>query len=665
MAERKRPWRTAVRWGLTIAIIVLAFVGGERDERPKPEVTDEPGTSKLEIVSISDADVTPGDAIVVAYRGADEGAPVEATVARKPADIIVRERDSVVVRVPRDVAPGKAGLRIVQGKQRSKAWDLHVQKTNYRKLVARLVGGLALFVFGLSLLALGVRGLAGHRVRVLLGKLTRSSARAVGVGVLVGAVTQLTSSAAAFSVSLVEARLMALAPAVAVLVGAQLGASITGALLPVALTQQSLLVIAIGVLWLRLATDRRGGAIARLVLGAGLMLYGLHLLQTSVEPLVGDPQLLPVVGYLRDGGLLGYLACAAAGAVLALVLQGPGPAYVLVVGLAQASGALPLENALALLAGTNLGAALGMALVAWQSGRATRALVGPHVLFGAYATLFALAMLPLATALADALAGKADALAYGHTVMQPHMSARIAIGFALTQVTVAAAWLGALPALVRRTAVRRSPASRVSSPDLAVSAAQRDLTRVLESHRLGLDVAFETSSSGDRARSPETEEALGEARRVLEGHLRTLSAEAASTEGERLTRVLVACLQLQRVVEQLVHVAELAVERGVRLAEDELERLAAMHKLARESCEAVIVALASGAAPDLEAAGAREIRMNLLEAEARTAAVTRRAGTLDSVSLRVGLAELIDAYEHVGNHLFRVLKALGDDGDDV
>ena len=66
-----------------------------------------------------------------------------------------------------------------------------------------------------------------------------------------GAVTQLTTSAAAFTVSLVEARLLAFASTIAVFVGPQLGVSITGALLPVPVARESLLIIVIGVAWTR------------------------------------------------------------------------------------------------------------------------------------------------------------------------------------------------------------------------------------------------------------------------------------------------------------------------------------------------------------------------------------------------------------------------------
>ncbi len=89
----------------------------------------------------------------------------------------------------------------------------------------------------------------------------------------------------------------------------------------------------------------------------------------------------------------------------------------------------------------------------------------------------------------------------------------------------------------------------------------------------------------------------------------------------------------------------------------------AMHALATESFAAMIAAVEGDGRLDLEAVTAREIRMNQLESESRTA--IKAVNTKDSAAIRLGLGELIDAYEHVGNHLLRVAKALGYERDDL
>lgn len=657
MARARRRWRLLLGWALTLGIAIYAIVGsGSADEPKLAATTDETeDASTLRITGISDGEVSPGDAVIIKFTGATSDAPLEAKVAKRPAQIIVREDTSVVVRIPSDVPTGKASLRLHQGTRKSKAWDLHIRTSNHKKLIARLLGGLALFVFGLGLLALGLRGLAGHRLRAWLSRLTESPARGIAIGALVGTGTQLTSSSAAFTVSLVDARMLRVTPAIAVLVGAQLGASITGALIPVQLSSESLLVIAIGVVWSRLAQTRRGSAIANVVLGAGLMLYGLHLLQTSVEPLVSDPTILPYVEYLRSAGALSLVRCAMIGALLAFVLQGPGPVYVLVVGLAQTTTTLPLANALAILAGTNLGAGLAMSMIAWQAGPTMRPLARAHLWFAIAATLMTVAMVPLTASLATRLVP--DAVVYGHSVLRTRVAAQLSVAFISGEIVAGVLWLAAIPRVTRF-------ASRVRERAIEEATGTRsdaELANALVQLRSALTSALEMSTTGDRARATAAELALTESRTLLEERYRRSGAQITD---ERDVRALVAGLQLHRAVEQAVHVAELCVERGVRISEEAQERLAAMHTLAGESFDELLAALAEQRSPDLEEAGAREIRINALEAEGRKATVIRSRRRGDSTSsLNIGVAELIDTFENVGNHLFRVAKALLDDPD--
>ena len=659
MASGRERLRTVVRWLLSLAVVgfIISDWGGD-DEHVTPQPSDEPdGSLTFQITSIGEADVNPGDAVVVQYEGADPAKPLEATIAHHAAEVIVRNSSSVVVRVAPNAPTGKAGLRLVQGDKRTKSWDLQIRPNKHRKLITRLLGGLALFLHGLGLLAIGLRGLAGSRVRALLGRWTRSAPQAVGVGILVGGVTQLTTSAAAFAVGLVDARLLALGPTVAIFVGAQLGASLTGALLPVALASESLLVITLGLLWTRLATGRRGAAIARVLLGTGLMLYGLHLLQTSVQPLVSDPKILPYVEYLRDPGMLALALCAIAGALIALVLQGPGPVYILVIGLSQ-TGVIPLANAFAILAGTNLGAALGMSLISWQSGKLTRPLAAPHLGFGAFAMAFALATIPLWIAVTPG----ADVIQYGQRVVRPDVSRYVALGFALTQIAAGALWLLVLPRLTRRAIRRPVVVAPSEAPDVLALGVQRELANVLVAHQEALDGALEMSCTSDRGRGAATEATLTEARRSLEKQYAVV-ASGSSVQLDRTAQTVISMLQLQRQVEQLVSVAELAIERGVRLSPDDQACLRKLHGVASESYAAATAALARGVAVDIEAAGGREIQMNLLEVEARRAPMITKRN--ESGSFGLGLTELIDTYEHVGNHLFRLCKTLGADPEEL
>ena len=665
MADRggRRRLRLAAAWLLTAVIAVFALVdwGGDDDARIAATAGDGDGDPELRIRMLSDAEVSPGDAIVVRFDNADPALPLAARIGGETADILDRRPRSAVVRVPLDAPTGRAPLRLTQGSRKSKAWDLLVRPPRHRKLWPRIIGGLALFLYGFGVLASGLRGLAGRRLRAQLGRLTEAPLRATGLGVAIGAATQLTTTATAVTVGLIEARLLALAPALAIAVGALLGASLIGALLPLGFAKVSLEIIAVGVVWTTLADRRHARAVGHAVLGAGLVLYGLRLLQTGVEPLLADPKLLPYVGYLQAGGL-GPLALAfLVGVIGGLILQGPGPVYGLGLGLAQVSGALSLSNLLAILAGANLGAAIGAALILGSSARA-RPLARWQLGFGIAAALVGLALVPAVVALADALVpGAPDAIDYRKSVMVPHLSGHLALGFAASQLAIAAG----LAALVAGPLARRLRA-RPSDPGRATATAELALPELaagLRKHRAALDAIVATVATGERNRG-ELEATLAEARAGAEELFASLADAPSSPDLDRARRATLGTLQLQRAVEHLVHVAELGVERGLALSPAEHELVGRLHRLADASLAALIEATDGGRAIDLEAARGREIEMNLVEAAARTAGTSVAPRHNQSTSVRLGLAELIDGFEHLGNHLFRVAKALTEDDDD-
>jgi hypothetical protein len=115
MADRggRRRLRLAAAWLLTAAIAVFALVdwGGDDDARIAATAGDGDGDPELRIRMLSDAEVSPGDAIVVRFDNADPALPLAARIGGETADILDRRPRSAVVRVPLDAPTGRAPLR--------------------------------------------------------------------------------------------------------------------------------------------------------------------------------------------------------------------------------------------------------------------------------------------------------------------------------------------------------------------------------------------------------------------------------------------------------------------------------------------------------------------------------------------------------------------------
>jgi hypothetical protein len=318
--------------------------------------------------------------------------------------------------------------------------------------------------------------------------------------------------------------------------------------------------------------------------------------------------------------------------------------FALVVGLLQVTGALGLTNALAMLAGTPLGAALGTALVAWPLPSHARRLAWLHLQVGLICTVVLACTSSAWAYLAHLVApGDLAATAFGQRILYPNAHAHLAIGFVAGQLTITALVMLVLPRL------SRPPAAPVAAPrrrpeGLALSMLVPACADALRQVPLLI-------RHGDRNLAGEAERALATASRLVDTQL---------ASDDRVSRApLVAAAHLPRALAELVRVAERGIEGGLVLDEPAHATLAAAHEIVGVSLTSVADALAGGAV-DLEAARAREIRLNAREADVRRVLA---ASTGAAASAR-WLGELLDAYEAVGNRVWRVLEAAAHELED-
>jgi hypothetical protein len=682
-----RRLRLALAWTLSAAVVggyyLIGGTGEDEEGRVREVAAPAPADDddKLDIVEVIPSEATPGSALQVRFTGghgevrallstSGEGSRAESL------ELLHGKPGEIVVRVPAAARPGRHKLRLQMGENRetrSKPYDLRLKPINRQKLFRSVLGGLALLVFGLRTMSRGSREYTGQRGHGLIAGIARRTTTAAALGMLVGTATQFTTTAAGLVVGLIESHLLTAGPAAAVLLGAQVGAATAPSLLGLASTsREGLLLVVIGVIWLSLADDRRGKALGKVILGCGLLFYGLHLLRIGFEPLVSDPELLPYMDRFQSDGLGGRLVCVATGALLAALLQGPAPVFALVLGLAQATGRLDLQSGLAILAGTGLGASVGTAVVAWPFGAEPRRLARLYFAMALVGTVLLASTVDLWAFIGDRLvSGHPNEVAYGKKVLMPQIGRHLATSFVLSQLAVAVLLGAALP-LFMKVVARLTPATRAPSPlqGTAGATALRDgLGRVLEAQKQALLAITDLALSGHRHRGTDGEHALADARAELEALFGgAMQARADRHELGRLRQAALATLQLQRALEDLLRNAERATERALALSPageaweliaTDATALRSLHALLVEGLDA-LAAQVAGAPPDLDAARSREIRMNAIEAQIRHALLTHVEGGEEprTVALRLNSTDLTNAYENAGNHLYRLHEAL-------
>jgi hypothetical protein len=673
-SRRPRRLKLLFAWLCTVLVIGVYFSLPDGEELPgaadpRHLGADQPIPARIEVIAVTPSDATAGSAITVLFAGAQHPESVQAFVGKSELPVLSRFEDSLVVRLPSNLAPGHLKLRVSDGQERSKPYDLRVKLENWRKPFRSIIGGFALLIFGIGVLGRGAREAVGLRSTHVLARWAQRGPAALGMGIGLGALAQSTTAAASVLAGLVSSSLLALGPAAAAFLGAQLGTASAPLISGLFDPREGLLVVALGVMWLGFASNRRTTALARLTLGVGLIAFGLQTLRPGFEPFVQDPTLLSIVTRLRATEPLGIAACALLGAALVAIFQGPAPVCVLVLVLAQTTAQWDLRTALAVLSGSGLGAAIG-SLVTSAAGPSSRKLALLNLMLGLASTVLAACSVDVFAHLADwVVPGVPHEVRWGKRVLLPNLGLHLGTAFAMSQLAAALVLLPTvfpLARLVERWFPRDRPSAIPNVGD-AVRVTQTHLLTLLETQLSALLPLRDLALEGDRDAGRRVELAISEAQGLLDELVAgPVIALGDAPKGRALRSAALTSAQLQRSLEGLERQAERFIDARVALSESgrpaelaasDLAALEEMHENLTAAGAQLLSALREDEALDLDAARAREIAMNALEARLRKGVLE---GDPHAVRGHLAVLKLADAYEATGNQLYRLGEALGE-----
>jgi phosphate:Na+ symporter len=222
------------------------------------------------------------------------------------------------------------------------------------QMLSKGLGGLAIFLFGMKSMSEGMKAIAGRRMRRIIASVTDNPFMAVAAGIGVTFLLQSSSITTVLVVGFVNSGLMMLTQAIGVILGANIGTTITGWILALEVGKYGLFIIAVGVFILFMAKGERTRFIAGVIMGLGMIFYGLELMKNGFKPMRQMPQFVEWFSYFNANDYVGVLKCAMVGCVLTLIVQSSSATLGITMGLA-ATQVIPFETAAALVLGENLG----------------------------------------------------------------------------------------------------------------------------------------------------------------------------------------------------------------------------------------------------------------------------------------------------------------------
>jgi phosphate:Na+ symporter len=258
-------------------------------------------------------------------------------------------------------------------------------------LASTLLGGIGLFLLGVSLLTDGLKLAAGRALEHILAAWTRTPLHGLVTGVLLTALLQSSTAMTVAAIGFVNAGLLGFGPALWVVFGSNLGSSFTGwlvAWLGFGLKIDAFALPFVG-LGMALRLSGSGGlrsAIGGTLVGFGLMFLGIDLLKQGFVGL--GPQALPPLG----SDATGLAVAVGLGLVMTVLLQASSATLTLVMT-AVAGGMLPLVTGAAMVVGANVGTTLTGILAAIGATAGAKRLAAAHVLFNVVTAVVAVLLL--------------------------------------------------------------------------------------------------------------------------------------------------------------------------------------------------------------------------------------------------------------------------------
>lgn len=225
---------------------------------------------------------------------------------------------------------------------------------NLINILMQTVGGLGLFILGMKMMTEGLEMTAGHRIKKILSAI--SSNRVIGclTGAGVTAIIQSSSATTVMLIGFVGAGIMSFEQAVGVVLGANVGTTMTAQMIAFKLSGLALPAIAVGVPIKFFSKDRYYRHIGEIILGFGLLFYGMTVMGDGLSPIKFDPDFVSFFTKFNTDSFGGILLCVGVGTIVTMMVQSSSATVGLTMTIAS-QGLISFPTAMALILGENIG----------------------------------------------------------------------------------------------------------------------------------------------------------------------------------------------------------------------------------------------------------------------------------------------------------------------
>ena len=257
----------------------------------------------------------------------------------------------------------------------------------------KLLGALAMFLYGMKIMSEGLQKFAGDRLRSILTAMTTNRVTGVLTGVLITALIQSSSATTVMVVSFVNAGLLSLSQSIGVIMGANIGTTVTAWIISalgfkVDMAAMSLPLLAIGVPLLFSGKSSRK-SIGEFIFGFSFLFMGLSLLKANAPDLGKNPEMLSFVQNYTDMGFASVILFVLIGTVLTMIVQASAATMAITL-IMCANGWISFELGAALVLGENIGTTITANIAASVANTSAKRAALSHTVFNVFGVIWAL-----------------------------------------------------------------------------------------------------------------------------------------------------------------------------------------------------------------------------------------------------------------------------------
>ncbi|MGN0268301.1 MAG: Na/Pi cotransporter family protein [Lachnospiraceae bacterium] len=251
------------------------------------------------------------------------------------------------------------------------------------EIIFGLLGGLAVFIFGMNMMSDCLQKAAGERMKSILALLTKNPLLGVIAGALTTAVLQSSSATTVMAIGFVSAGLMNLPQAISIILGANIGTTMTAQIIAFKLSDYIYVIIFIGFVISFLMKSEKAKNIGQTIFAFGLLFLGIETMGSVMKPLASSPVFTDMIAKVADAPVLGV----AVGTLMTLVVQSSSATIAVLQNFAAQPGPdgvssmLGLAGAIPILLGDNIGTTITALLASIGQPKDARRTAVAHCVF--------------------------------------------------------------------------------------------------------------------------------------------------------------------------------------------------------------------------------------------------------------------------------------------